>query len=441
LITPNPTEKFSNTSIDFTWTKVDGASNYWLEIGLDENFKNVFLQQKSIEENSFTVNNISEGIKYWRVCSVDELGLPGPFSEVRRFVIVKDNSLPFLLVEKPQNNFVTKEQHITLSGKSDVNCDIFINNSKVINNNGFFEYNLNLSNGWNRILIEAINKSNKKNHVTLNIYYEASPIVDLFYHDQKVENVLSILTNQNKIKLDFQTRPFTFIYLFDDAGKKEQVSYADSTGNFSLHVNLDKNFEKKSLELHSKAGYKRQIELQFKKDNEPPRIILENDLPSFTNKNKVEINGVVSDADELFINGNKLILTNDGKFKYQLELLNLNNELKIEAKDKAGNSSVVVKNIIFDDQPPIYIETKIYKLDYKTNIYSVDIFAKDETKLNNFAKAELIIDSKILTEILSYDETKKCYSTKFLNTSSEAPKIISVTLEDAAKNIKTYKLN
>lgn len=441
LITPNPTEKFSNTSIDFTWSKIDGASNYWLEIGLDENFKNVFLQQKSIKGNSFTVDNISEGIKYWRVCAVDELGLPGPFSDVRRFVIVKDNSLPFLLVEKPQNNFITKEQYITLYGKSDIECNILINNSKVINNNGFFEHKLNLSNGWNRILIEAVNKSNKKNHVTLNVYYESSPIVELFYNEKKVENELSILTNQGIMKLDFQTRPFTVVHLFDDTGKKEQVSYADSTGNFFLHVNLNKNLEKKSLELFSKAGYKRKIDLQLEKDNEPPRIILENDLPSFTNKNKVEITGVVSDADDIFINGNKLILTNNGKFKYQLELLNRNNELKIEAKDKAGNISVVTKNIFFDDQPPIYIETKIYKIDFKTNIYSIDIFAKDETKLNNFAKAELSIGSKILTEILSYGKIKKCYSTKILNTSSEAPKIISITLEDAAQNIKTYKLN
>jgi len=81
------------------------------------------------------------------------------------FKLKKSFDPPILYIENPPENFITDKQRIEIIGKTELETEISINGHNIPilkNDNGKFNYWINVKKGINEIIIIA-NKKNKKN--------------------------------------------------------------------------------------------------------------------------------------------------------------------------------------------------------------------------------------------------------------------------------------
>jgi cytoskeletal protein RodZ len=79
---------------------------------------------------------------------------------------------PRLEINYPQNNMVTNTDILDVTGKTELDTDVFINNQKlVLNTDGTFVTSIKLKEGINNISINAVNKLNKKTELIRTIIY------------------------------------------------------------------------------------------------------------------------------------------------------------------------------------------------------------------------------------------------------------------------------
>lgn len=79
---------------------------------------------------------------------------------------------PVLNIFYPENNIVVTSDILDITGKTQLDSDVYINNQKlVLNNDGSFATSLKLKEGINTLNINAINKLNKKSEVVRTIIY------------------------------------------------------------------------------------------------------------------------------------------------------------------------------------------------------------------------------------------------------------------------------
>lgn len=77
-------------------------------------------------------------------------------------------SSPRLVIQEPQNNFVTEENIIAIEGITEKDAKLFINNQQIIvDENGKFSENLVVQPGLNKITIKAVNRFDKSSEKTV----------------------------------------------------------------------------------------------------------------------------------------------------------------------------------------------------------------------------------------------------------------------------------
>jgi hypothetical protein len=74
LILPDNDSETNDNTPTFSWSSVDGATSYHLQIDNDNDFSSPYFENNSITENTFTLpdaNSLPAGTYYWRVASKD----------------------------------------------------------------------------------------------------------------------------------------------------------------------------------------------------------------------------------------------------------------------------------------------------------------------------------------------------------------------------------
>jgi|GEM_PF-1562511 len=89
-------------SVPFSWTPMDQASSYLLEISSDRQFTKPQIRQRTTTSN-LSIDSLSEGTWFWRVSPVHALTVIGavPTAQVRSFVIQKKSSMETLEPRAP----------------------------------------------------------------------------------------------------------------------------------------------------------------------------------------------------------------------------------------------------------------------------------------------------------------------------------------------------
>lgn len=84
---------------------------------------------------------------------------------------------PTLDIFYPEDNLVTQSDVLDLTGKTELDSEVFINNQKIIANaDGTFLTSIKLREGINTISIKAINKLDKQTEVIRNIIYRPEKV-------------------------------------------------------------------------------------------------------------------------------------------------------------------------------------------------------------------------------------------------------------------------
>lgn len=83
--------------------------------------------------------------------------------------ILGDLGLPFLTILEPENAHVTKNPEIVIRGETNKNSKIYINSKEVANKDGYFEYQVSLQPGKNKIEISSVTYGDVKIIKTLEV--------------------------------------------------------------------------------------------------------------------------------------------------------------------------------------------------------------------------------------------------------------------------------
>jgi hypothetical protein len=74
--------------LEFKWLKVEGAAKYHLQVAEDNEFASLQDDRKDIRGESYILYNFDLKPYYFRICSVDEKGQEGEWSDKIKFIMM-----------------------------------------------------------------------------------------------------------------------------------------------------------------------------------------------------------------------------------------------------------------------------------------------------------------------------------------------------------------
>jgi hypothetical protein len=148
-------------SIEFVWRQTQNTDGYTIQIARDEYFRDI-ITNETISNSYFTHNNLKKGKYYWRVRG--SIGwIEGRYSKTRLFYVQNDISPPSLNVTMPPG--ITSSSTVTVNGFTEASIKIFVNERPVkVENDGSFVKTVNLQQGPNLIIVEAMDKAGNVNY-------------------------------------------------------------------------------------------------------------------------------------------------------------------------------------------------------------------------------------------------------------------------------------
>ncbi len=439
LLTPENDKKYFKNSFSFTWEKVKSAKKYWLEISSDVSFQKLVLSKKGIKKNSIKIYNLNLGVFYWHVCSIDNLGLPGEFSEYKSVIVSKDNIDPFLIVSEPKDMEAIKLDVISVIGESEPGLKLQINNSIVdVDESGKFDYELPLVEGSNLITIISTDAKGNKSKVLRTVFYESNKKVEnRIINKNYFINNNTFITNSSELVCRGKTRPLSSIKI--SFGKNKFTSYADSNGLYTFKLNVTNSESNFNIIITTPAGFLLSSKYKIIFDNKNPVLNINTKIPKFTNSKSIKLTGSIFEGDSLFINS-KLFSFSKNVFSKIVELKEGNNKIEIVAKDKAGNSTNKSIFLVKDSEPPKLLEHKIVKNKKNRNEYLIQVTASDNSNLTKVAIVNISINKSEQNITLLLNGNNKYEKRFFANSKNSDIAIKSISLADYIGNSKTYIL-
>ena len=143
-------------AVTLAWRPSEGAEAYWLEVAADADFNTMQASEWGVREVSHSVADLAPGEYFWRVSSLDRLGLPGVRSLSRRFRLVDDSTPPFLTLDSPEEGGIVTTAEVALTGESEPGTRLSVNGGPVpVGDNGRFSTWLQAALGENSVRVEA----------------------------------------------------------------------------------------------------------------------------------------------------------------------------------------------------------------------------------------------------------------------------------------------
>lgn len=117
-------------------------NKYHLQIAAEKDFKKVVFNETNLIGKKLIINfsdkNIKDGIYFYRIAYVDELGFEGNFTNPTRFTI--DRIPPVLMISHPEEGAFIETEFITIVGKTEPGCYVKVNDKVIsVNRDGSFQ--------------------------------------------------------------------------------------------------------------------------------------------------------------------------------------------------------------------------------------------------------------------------------------------------------------
>lgn len=143
----------------FGWGESSKGKEYQFQISKDVVFTKIRLHE-SQKKSEFLYGNLKKGVYFWRVAAVDEQGVLGRWSAVRKIEVVQLLTPPKLEVSFPEKDGIINELAIVVRGVSDRQAKIYINGDAPQERDAEdFSHKLLLKKGLNLILVESVDQA------------------------------------------------------------------------------------------------------------------------------------------------------------------------------------------------------------------------------------------------------------------------------------------
>src|SRR5579862_3349889 len=117
------------TELDFSWTDVQGAQAYRLQISPSVMLSNFIVDKKITGKTSISISGLEEGIYYWMVSAIDAKGVESQPSQANRLNLLHQavGNQAYLEVTK----IIQHGRVVEVQGKTEPGTTVIINNEQV----------------------------------------------------------------------------------------------------------------------------------------------------------------------------------------------------------------------------------------------------------------------------------------------------------------------
>lgn len=426
----------------FSWTAVEGADRYLVEVAHDATFSDVILREEPKGTSFILPAAIGSGAYYWRIAAVSREQLPGRRSGIRFFRIAPDDKPPFLALRSPAEGIIVPEDKIEFSGSAELGAAVTVGKKTVnVSLGGEFRITVPLALGENRISARAEDRAGNVTELVRTVVRVAQKEIRVAYGAPLREvRPGEFLSPQKRFTLAGTTENKAVIDIRSEDGVFGANATVDEKGRFRINMEMRDKKETFAINVASMAGNTHSEKITIEVDNIPPEIRLSNEIPAVTGTGGLRAGGVVEGGTGLQINGREIILYN-GRFDEELELKPGTNVLIFESRDAAGNTALIEKHVVFDSEAP---EIAGYKIAPKTvaggETINVRLTAKDATGYVRAVPYRIGIGEFEHTGLLILSGAKGEYADSFDIPKGVRgkPRLKSVKLSDYAGNEKEY---
>ena len=139
--------------LKFEWSTLKNATAYHVQLSVDEEFEQLVVDE-IVEVAEFVYGNLRNEKYFWRARAIKGW-VKGPYTDAHVLSVKQDRQPPLLEVIFPPR--FSDQPLITLTGRSDVNAVVVIEGNEIgLNENGNFSYDVQLQQGVNILVVEAI---------------------------------------------------------------------------------------------------------------------------------------------------------------------------------------------------------------------------------------------------------------------------------------------
>lgn len=444
LTAPENNATLFDRQINFKWSGVAGAINYWLEVSRDKSFTNVTLNATAIKSNAFTAGLPGNGSYYWRVAAVDVNGFPSRFSERGFFNIAKDTTAPFLQLTAPEDGAIVRESFARVSGTTEKDAKLVLHGKPVaVSPNGAFQTECLLKDGANEVLLEAQDAAGNVSRVRRSVNYVADSRVGISYSSTlKALRPKHFVVPSAEFTLSSVSKPRAAITLLRLSNLLSLRTFADDAGYFQFTVQNLIGKERFSLSATTPAGYSVKDTFLVEVDNTPPQIKLDTELPAVVATDTLRLAGAIFGATNLTLNNEELKFVSE-RFNATLHLKPGLNLIQLLAIDFAGNQTLLEKRVVLDREAPQLLQQQMTPLfSAKARLLQVFVKAQDASAMKRTAKFVLQAGAFTLSGYLKLNSAAQAYEETITlpATAPDGVRLKTVVLEDYYGNQKEYQL-
>ncbi len=437
LALPENNSKLFGKKNDLKWVPIKEAIKYQIEIATDDQFNDIVMSETSGQSSQLVPTALQTGVFFWRVTSVDAVGLPGRPSSPRSFTIIHDNTPPYLVVNPIEETVYVSP--FTISGETEIGMILRINDKEVpVNDDGHFTAEVSLKESDNVLIIKANDLAGNISTKELHVKFSSTQDVKLNFDDQPKTDSGAFAIADSLFSLGGTTDPGNLITVSTSTGKVEVQTYANEKGLFKFNLTLSSSMQE--LIVTSQNSSDKSISKTIKVDANLPKaeIIINSTIPSITSTKSLIIEGEVIGGITLKINESIVSLSN-GQFRDSLQLNSGINTLEILAQDVLSRVTVVNREVYLDVEPPQLITKKLIT-EPGSDLIVIRVNAKDKSELKRVAAYSVQIGDRVQKGYLRLSEDKSLYEGSFMKPAGSGNvKLKSVILEDYYGNKKEYQ--
>ncbi|MDA3861965.1 MAG: FecR domain-containing protein, partial [Melioribacteraceae bacterium] len=351
LVSPSNMTKYFEKNLQFNWQGVNDAKQYWFELASDASFQDIVYSNKKNSNNNVKISDLSTGIYFWHVASIDEFGFPGKFSQQNYLMINEDVTKPFLVITSPNNMEVTKSKSVLVQGESERGLELSINNKSVeLGVDGKFSNEAQLNEGKNSIVVSSVDESGNIASMERMVFYESSNIiVNTITSENFITDKNTFILNNSEFRITGKTRPLSNVKMY--IGNDETSTYADEKGFYSLNHKIENSGTDLTQVINTPANYSVIAKYKVLLDTKTPILKITSTIPKITKEESINLEGSIVNADSLFINSALISLSNKN-FEKTIILVEGENNINFVAKNIAGSRVRKSIDVIKDSEPP-----------------------------------------------------------------------------------------
>jgi len=430
-----------NSEARLSWSPIQNAAGYWLEVGFDPGFNAMVQSISSLQEPTYTLSELDAGLYYWRVSALDQYGLPGPRSQTRRFDMRIDTAPPYLQIQTPETNAIYREASILVTGESEPDAEVFVEGLPAdMAADGTYSATITAVEGANRISIVAIDPAGNSTTTDREfVHMPDSKAVIAFDEELPRQGVTTFVTSSDTVTLTGTTTENARLEISGADNTVRVTAKTDAAGRFAITLDVAEGGEAFTMEVIAATGFGSSGTFDVVRDTTGPEIALEAPLPKLTAVEWLPLRGTVSGSTSVVLNGREIPLS-DGIFDEVVTLVEGQNELQMTATDEAGNITVEKWSVTLDQEAPAYVKHNVKPA--SGGRVAVEVFAKDATGLAKAAPFTLLANGEEIQGFLRYNKLSRSYKGAVpVAAGSAGATLAEVELQDDAGNRARVRLN